>query len=88
MKRFKPIKLTNLAAYTQRGYNTVGACFGVEKITVMKLLKSESCPLDLLGNKFVDVKYNQLSWSFMVKCLWQSNSDSITATRLVACRAR
>ena len=64
-------------------------CFGVGKATVIKVLKSKSYSLDLLGNTDAPMpKVIEQASKFMAKCYGQSSCDSMTETRLAVWKNR
>ena len=78
-----------LAAHAVSGCDTVAPCFGVGKATVIRVLKSKSCPLDLLGNANAPMsKVIEQATKFMAKCYGQSSCDSMTETRLTVWKNR
>ena len=78
-----------LAAHAVSGCDTVAPCFGVGKATVIRVLKSKSCPLDLLGNANAPMsKVIEQATKFMAKCYGQSSCDSVTETRLAVWKNR
>lgn len=88
VEKNKSIIPTMLAAHALTGCDTVSACFGIGKGTMLKVLKSGH-PLNVLGN--VDAAWPDVmeqATQFMAACYGQRKSNSMSEVRIGVWRAR